>query len=229
MITIIHGDDVKASRDFLTQKKQESGSPMTLDGASLDVTQLTQALSGEGLFHEKSNIFIEQLLSKKKKSKELDAIIDVLNSNAEQAIFIWEGKLLEKKLLLHFPKSTERVFKLPQMLFTFLDNLKPNNARQLLPLYHNVLSTVEPEVLFAMITRQMRLLLSCKDSQDNPIDEVKRLQPWQVQKLKKQASLFPEEEIIEKYSSLHDIDYQFKTGRATLPLSSTIDIWLLKL
>ncbi len=229
MITIIHGDDLKASRDYLTEKKQESQSSLTLDGATLDITQLIQALSGDGLFEDKKDIFIEQLLSKKKKSKELDAIIDTLNTHTDQSIYLWEGKLLDKKVLGLFPKPIEKSFKLPQMLFTFLDSIKPNNSRQLLPLFHEVLNTVEPEVLFAMIVRQMRLLLSLKEIDSNPIDEVKRLQPWQVQKLKNQAALFPGNAIMTPYLVLHDIDYLIKTGRASLPLSSAIDIWLLKL
>lgn len=229
MITIIHGDDLKASRDFLTQKKQESKSPLSLDGSTLDMTQLVQALSGDGLFNEKKDVFIEQLFSKKKKGKELDSFIETLSTYSDLSVFLWEGKILERKTISLFPNAQEKYFKLPQMLFTFLDNIMPSNSRQLLPLYHEVLSTVEPEVLFAMITRQMRLLLFLKKVGDNPIDEVKRLQPWQVQKLKKQADAFSDDVLCNMFLELHEIDYKIKTGKSSLSLSSTIDIWLLKL
>ena len=91
------------------------------------------------------------------------------------------------------------------------------------------MQSVEPEVLFSMLIRQMRLLLSVNEIDDNPIDEVKRLKPWQTQKLKKQATFFTDSDLIATYKSLHEIDYRAKTGKASLPLSSTIDIWLLKL
>ena len=73
------------------------------------------------------------------------------------------------------------------------------------------------------------MLLALSDNYDFQIDEVKRLQTWQVQKLKKQASLFSREILVLNYRKLFEIDKAAKTGKATIPLSSAIDIWLLKL
>ena len=80
-----------------------------------------------------------------------------------------------------------------------------------------------------MLVRQMRLLMGLMDPSQNPIEEVKRLAPWQQQKLKKQAQLFTETQLISLYNSLFRIDNEQKTGKASVPLSNAIDFWLLKL
>ena len=228
MITIIHGDDIKSSRNYFSSLKQKAGPSLTLEGATLDITTLTQSLSGDGLFEENNTVFIEQLLSKRKKSKELDSLLAAITTS-DKDIIMWENKELDRKSLTAFPKAVVKAFKLPQAMFAFLDNLRPNNGSQLIKLYHQVLETVEPEILFAMMVRQLRLLLAVGSKVDDPIEEIKRLAPWQEQKLKKQRSLFTDDQLIDLYNQLFELDYRQKTGRLSMPATSAIDILLLKL
>ena len=228
MITILHGEDAKTSRQVFTDYRQK-GASITLEGSNLDVTTLTQSLGGDGLFDENKIVLIEQLLSKKKKSKELDSMITLLQSYPDKEIVLWEGKEIDRKLLAQFPKAQIRAFALPQLLFTFLDSIRPSHGAKLVSLYHQTLATVEPDMIFSMLVRQMRLLMGLMGPSQNPIEEVKRLAPWQQQKLKKQAQLFTETQLISLYNSLFRIDNEQKTGKASVPLSNAIDFWLLKL
>lgn len=229
MLTIIHGDDLKASRDFYISLRANASSPVILEGKDVDITSLTQVLSGSGLFDEQKAVFIEQLLTKRKKSKELDELISVLTSHTEKDITLWEGKELDRKILTLFPKAVIRPFKLPMLLFSFLDSLRPDHGTTLIKSFHELLETVEEEMVFSMLVRQLRLMLAVGSAAETQIDEVKRLQPWQAQKLRKQHAFFPEDALIRHYKQLFDIDYSLKTGRLATPLSSAIDIWLLSL
>lgn len=229
MITIIHGDDMKKSRDFFTSLKQESESIILLEGGTVDLTNLNQSLFGEGLFNENKTVVIEQLLTKKKKSKELDELVATIKSNSEKNIILWEGKDLEKRPLSLFPNANIKSFKLPQVLFSFLDSIKPGNGEELVRYFHAALLTLEPEILFTMIVRQVRILLALANDSDDPIEELKRLAPWQKQKLKKQASLFLDDHLTLIYQNLLEIDLKQKTGQEAYPLTSSIDFLLLKL
>ena len=84
-------------------------------------------------------------------------------------------------------------------------------------------------MVFFMLIRQFRLLLALREKSTVHIDEVKRLAPWQMGKLQKQALLFSPEKLVFLYSQLADIDANHKIGKLSLPLDSTIDIFLLEI
>jgi len=160
MLTILHGDDIASSRKYFLEQKEKYPDAVFLEGEKIALDELEQAFASDGLFTTTKTVFIEQLLAKRKKSKELDEIIGKLNSYASShEIILWEGKELEKTLLTNFKTATARPFKLPQTLFAFLDTLKPNNAKQLITLFHQTLEIVEVEMLFFMLIRHFRLLL----------------------------------------------------------------------
>lgn len=230
MITLIHGDDVGASRNYLLELKARSGDTSVLDGEKITVTDLSQEMDGGGLFVEKQTIIIEQLLSKRKTGKEKSALIKFIQDKTlEHDIILWEGKDLDKKTVNLFRHSSVKEFKIPQTLFHFLDNIKPNNGNKLVPLYHTVLETTEPEMVFFMLVRQMRLLLAMRERSIAQIDEVKRLAPWQVGKIQRQASLFTRNHLVSLYTKLAKMDKELKTGTLPLPLDSAIDIFLLEI
>jgi len=84
MITLLHGENIMASRNALTSLKSQSADReiRQLDGNGLDVTMLTQALESAGLFGTEVLIVIENLLSKsEKKGKTYDELIEVLIKN----------------------------------------------------------------------------------------------------------------------------------------------------
>lgn len=228
MITILHGDDTAASRNALYQAKQKTKYAVTFTGDEVNLTDLAQALQGDGLFTEIKTIFIEDLFNKKR-GDELEAIIAYLTEQGkEHAIYLWERKLLTATTLKLIKNATIAAYKLPQELFRFLDAIRPNNSDHAITLFHRALSTTDSEMLFFMLVRQFRLLLAVKET-DTPIEEVQKLAPWQKSKLKQQAKLFSRDKLFSAYTHLSKIDKQAKTGEATTPLTTTIDFLLLAL
>lgn len=228
MITIIHGDDITSSRNyFLDTKKQKAGA-VSLTAEQTNMTDLAQAFEGGGLFEETKSIFIEELFTKKKKGKELDAILAYINQQAKtQDIYLWEKKTLTPTSLKSLISPITKLFKLPQVLFRFLDSIKPNNSQEVLRLFHNTLKTADTEMAFFMLVRQFRLLLAVRENAS--IEEVQRLAPWQKSKLLTQAKSFSKNELVNTYIALHEIDRDAKTGRHDAPLTTNIDFLLLAL
>lgn len=232
MLVIIHGDDELSSRNyFVSQKNADS---LTFDAENVNTGELEQSLSGSGLFGSTNKILIENLFTRVG-TKNLNEIAKILNKKSKADVYIWADKILSAKQLSSFSGSQVKLFKIPQNIWSFLDSIKPKNISNV-SMFHNALSSTEPEIVFAMIVRQFRLMLGLSDSSNLPagkagnnIDEVKRLAPWQRGKLVRQASLFGLEKLKQSYKKLYKIDKSVKTGSSNLTLVQNIDILLLDL
>ncbi|MFH1833138.1 MAG: hypothetical protein ABH816_03135 [Candidatus Levyibacteriota bacterium] len=233
MITIIHGDDIVNSRKFFSEEKEKTKNSFSLDGQNLTVNDIAQVFEGEGLFSDEKNIFIENIFSKKKQSIDFKQILGLIEKNEKNAnIFIWEGKELTKSQISTFKNPVVKIFKQPQILFTFLDSIKPANSKNMIVGFHELLKTMGSELVFYMLVRQFRVLLALSDSNpsaDGTIDEINRLAPWQKDKLQRQAKLFSIEQLKNIYQKLYDIDLCQKTGTLNLSLVQSIDILLISL
>lgn len=237
MITIIHGSDTSLSRKYFLDEKQKVVNAVLLDAEQVNLTDLTQVFEGGGLFGESKFIFIEQLLTKRKKSTDLTGILTYLEKNATgHTIFLWEGKELDRGTLTLLKNPIVKIFKLPQTLFQLLDAILPGNGKTLIKLYHQTLVASDAEMVFYMLIRQIRILLAIKripanlDSKSpnevntpDPIDEVKRIAPWQKNKLENQANHFEVQQLLTIYSKLFTLEVGQKTGTLAVPLSSAID------
>lgn len=228
MITIIHGDDLSASRNYyLSQKTKDA---ITFDGDKVTVTDLTQAFQGDSLFTQEKVFFLENFLTKRKASNTTDELIEFLKQEGPNAnIFLWESKPLTKKQQITFPKAVVKQFSFPQILFTFLDGIKPDNGHQLIKLFHQTLQQSETELVFFMLIRHIRVLLALTDNSPEIIDEVKRLQPWQKKKLRTQSSFFTVEKLKKMLINLAQVDLQQKTGTLHTSLEQAVDFFLLAL
>ena len=228
MLTIIHGTDIAASRKFFLEQRQKHTQTVSLDEMYVTLTDLYQILEGGSFFEESKYLFIEQFLTKRKKSAEKNAIIDYLiKHSASHHIFLWEGKELDRSSLSSFKTAQIQVFKLPSTLFLFLDSLKPKNQKQMISLFHKTLETTESEMIFFMLVRQFRILLALSQAGKNEIDELKRVATWQRGKFKKQAASFGLDRLKELYGKLFTIELGQKTGSLSSPLVSAIDFFLL--
>jgi len=239
MLTIIHGSDSAQSRKFFLDEKNKYQYSVHLEAEQVNLTDLTQLFDGGGLFNEIKYIFIEQFLTKRKKSSDYKEIIAYLQKNAsENTIYLWENKELETSALKGFPKAVIKAFKLPQTLFQLLDAIKPRNQKELIKLFHATVENTETEMVFFMLVRQFRLLLGIMPAQpqglrspepreNNAIDEIKKLQPWQKTKLERQANMFDLSHLLELYEKLFTIEINQKTGVLTSSLICTIDFFLL--
>lgn len=230
MLTIIHGTDIVASRKFFLDQKQSHPEALSLDAESVNLTDLAQVIEGGGLFGESKYIFIEQFLIKRKKSSDYKDVIAYLDTHAdEHTIFLWENKELDIATQKAFKKAAVRPFKLPQTLFTMLDNIKPGNGKLLIKQFHETIESTEVEMVFFMLIRQFRMLLALTDQTSNQeIDEVKKL-TWQRAKMQKQATAFEIDQLLSLYSKLFEIERGQKTGTLSVPLTTAIDFFLLEI
>jgi len=229
MITIIHGSDITKSRTFYIDTRQKFENPDIFDGEKIDYDTLFQTLEGNSLFTNQRHVFIENFISKtKSNSNEFKQIVEYLNSNKDFEIVFWEDKELTKGQAAAFKNVSLQLFNYPQILFTFLDSIKPNNISSV-KLFHDLQNTMETELIFYMLVRQFRLLLAVTSTGSQNIDETKRLAPWQSSKLKSQAQYFGEEKLIKAYKRFYKMDYETKYGLTSLSLTSAIDIFLIDL
>ncbi|HYK09056.1 MAG TPA: hypothetical protein VEW42_06175 [Candidatus Eisenbacteria bacterium] len=235
MITLIHGEDITASRNFYFDAKKKSVDAITLDGTAITLTDLQQALSGSDLFGVKKDIFIENLISKRKSIKDIEQFVDIItDSNAETVL--WESKELTPKQVGLFGKAAVRLFKIPSTIFAFLDGIRPNNGKQLIELFHKTLEDKDPEFVLFMLQRQIRTLLALSSSSEESesrsatfISELSRLAPWQKGKVEKQAGLFSTQQLLDVHDKLFQLELDMKTGGLTLPLAESIDMLLLSI
>lgn len=231
MITIIHGDDISQSRNYFSQLKQKHKGFVLFDGNNLIITDLVQNIEGSGLFGSTRTIFIEDFLTKlKKNNKESKEILGFIVKKLDGVnFFLWESKEILKRDLSVFKNAAIKLFKLPKNIFLFLDNLKPGNSKNMLNLFHQALdSGIKEELILFMMQRQFRLLLAISDVNENEsIEELIRLAPWQMGKLERQAKLFNISYLKKIYTKLYEIEIAQKTGTLSLSLNQNIDILLL--
>jgi DNA polymerase III delta subunit len=230
MITILHGDDIASSRNYYITERQKSKNTVILDGDKLTISDLMQSLEGGSLFNEEKDIFIENFFSGKKANANFKELVIYLDKHTNEAnICFWENSELSKTELATFKKATIKLFKIPKNLFGFLDNIKPGNIDSVKQ-FHELLSLTPEELIFFMLVRQFRILLAISDiDTKNPIDELKRLAPWQMGKLKNQARLFGMEKLTTIYTRLYEIDSAYKQGKLPATLTLTIDFLLVDL
>lgn len=226
MITLIHGDDIVSSRNYFYSVKSGTENPIVFDNNNYNLTDFLQSLSGKSLFAENKKIFLDRVFSSKKLAGEqLENVVSAINkSHSPIEIIIWEGSELPKTFLNQFPKANVKFFKLSQSLFAFLDSVRPNNPQNVI-LFHDALKNSDENMLFSMLVRQFRLLLSVS-SNSNGIEETKKLAPWQIEKLQRQSRMFTNEQLKKIYNKLYETDLNIKTG--VYPnLTNAIDILLL--
>jgi DNA polymerase III delta subunit len=227
MITVIHGDNIKASRELFFTKKQNEKDSVLLNGPTTNITDLAQALHGKELFADANVVFIEELFSKKKKGKDLEQLTSYVKDNStDSQVILWESKSLTKREIDSLGNVTEKKFDFPKEIFTFLDSIKPGNSKAAIQFFHKTIEIEEPEFALFMIIRHIRILLGLNAPEGHEIDEVKRLAPWQIKKLETQAKLFGNELLINFYQKLFVIEKNMKTGKLSLSLESHIDFLL---
>ncbi|EKD67203.1 MAG: hypothetical protein ACD_48C00543G0003 [uncultured bacterium] len=226
MITLIHGDDIDASRQALNTFKKEAKSKelRQLDGRSVDATMLTQTLESGSLFGKEYVVIIENLFGKLgKKIKIIESLSTILRKSNSQ-IILWENKELSATVIKSLGKVDGKLFKTPIILFQFLDSIVPGRKSNALILFQKLETTQPVEIVFMMLFRRIRQLLIVI-SGSSP----EGLQPWQTSRLRTQAKMFSQEKLLDLYRTLLDIEYSIKSGASPFSLGSHIRQFLISL
>lgn len=223
MIYILHGDDITASRQYIssltTGKKIE-----TLDGRNISISQLEESLQSS-LFGGEKTILIENFLSKNKKKKEL--IEPILRNSTIYDIVFWDDSKLTPTQLSLIKTAEIKLFSLPQFYFQFLDSFSPGNSQYVFGLYHQLLNTTSPELAFYSLLKRVRQLILIQMGEIKNSKEGSSLQNWQIDKLKKQLSKWSKGNLYNVYSQLQTIEIKMKSGSLPLGLSKQLDILIL--
>ncbi len=235
MITILHGDNQVASRQRLTQLKDEAKSQgkevITLEGKGIDMNAIVQNLESQSLFSIPKLVTIENLISSLRTgSKAKDEIIEyLLAGKFDSDVILWEGKSVGKNLLKLRKQKHVSVedFKMPVVIFKFVESLTPTTVPDALHYFNEVIQTSPVEVIFTMIVRQFRILLAL--STNAPIEEITKMSPWVKGNAARQARMFSEETLKKLYKQLLVIDFQTKTGKTPFDLTKNTQAFIMSL
>ncbi len=214
---IIHGDDSVAARnqlnDLILAASVKEAEIKRLSAKDANLTSITQILEGLTLFGKAPVLILEGIFSLPK-SKNKDLLLDFLAKYTDRDIFLYEDKTLSPTALKPFSKAKVNQHKPAPIIFTFLDSLRPGGPTKSLKLLSDLeVAHQHAELIFAMLIRQVRLLLQALEPASL------KAAPWQKARLVSQARLFGERGLLKLHNDLYRIDKQLKTGANPLDLS----------
>lgn len=211
-ITLLHGENVKASRDryfkIIDSIKKRGWEIINLNSSS---DELETAISNLGLFSQDRLYIIDGVDNNfKKQIKTLNKKVFDLDIN----LLIWNEGNVEASLVKIFSKGiNEERFDYPKKIFVFLESLRPGNARVFNTLLSEILEHESIELIYYLVSKHFTDLYMAKLGINLP-----GYQPWRMNKLKNQATSFDEvllEKIIKK---LTHADWKVKNSEADLTL-----------
>lgn len=232
MITILHGEHTVDSRkklNTLREQAQKLGKEvLELEGKSVPYEELIQSLESLTLFGNSRLVIIDNFLSSLKPGTKRDEITQYFIQGAFDAdLILWEDKAVGRSLIKLKKAGHVRVeeFKTPTAVFSLVESLAPNSTAQSIYYFHKTLESTVPEIVFAMLVRQFRLLIATAAGADIP--EIARIAPWQKGKFTTQAALFSGALLKRLYKDLMIIDYQIKTGKSPYDLTKRIEQFMM--
>jgi DNA polymerase III delta subunit len=218
-IIILHGDDELRLYERLTMfvdsAKGRSWEVAYLDDPSLS---LEEQLSSSSLFGAE-RFFVIRDISRLGK-KELGWIAKKSKDLPGNLIIYHEG-YVPQGILKVLPDAKVEEFKLPVILWNFLDGLYPGDSERSIKQFHKLIEHEAPEFIFTLIAKLFRDLYWVKT------DEKSLPYPgWRVGKLKQQSSKFTLEQLKNIIARLAEIDIKVKTSKAEIV--SELDLLIIK-
>lgn len=211
---ILHGEDTTKSYAklvlFTDEKKLKNVEVITRDYSEIDTTYLRQELGSKGLFGNDKCFVIKNLLSGNK-SNNKEKLIEIISKNTDRDIILWENKAITVSILKHFKEAKIEIFTVSPIIFKFLDCLRPTNTSNILTSWKKmIIEKTEPEFIFAMLVRQIKLLIQAKTGPENL-----KLAPYPMRLITSQATCFQIEHLLNLYNMLFEIEVKIKTGKST--------------
>ncbi|OGV91872.1 hypothetical protein A3A66_01550 [Microgenomates group bacterium RIFCSPLOWO2_01_FULL_46_13] len=218
-ITIFHGDDPVASRQALRETLEAEEKRRQLEvirfDRNFDLTDIIQAVEAPAMLINERLIIIERLFSLRSNQNGMAIQKYLAAQKFSEPVYLWEENQLQQKQLAVFPRATIKLFKLPVVVFKWLDSILPGNEPESARLLTECLKTEAAEKVFFLLARQVRLLLTL-DDEKLPIPQ------WQRQKLGQQRQRWGWSRIIWLHRRLTEIDEATKTGQNILTLKDEL-------
>lgn len=219
-IIVLHGDDTEKSygrlQKFVEVAKERSWEVIYMDDSP---QSFEEVLSATSLFGGE-RFFILRDIKKlgKKETSWLNKKYPELSGN----LIIYHDGLLNVTFLKSLPKDIKiEEFKLPVLLWNFLDNLTPGYVERNIKTLHKIIEKQPIEFIFSLIAKQFRDLYWAKIGATG-----NQIPGWKLLKFKTAASKFSEEQLKEIIGKLSEIDIKVKTSRANL--TDELDLLILK-
>ena len=220
-IIVLHGDDQRKLYNrlskFIEIAKERSWEVVYLDDPKLSIQE---QLSSSSLFGSERFFIIRDISRLSKKEVEW---LNIKSSDLSGTLIIYHEGYVSQLILKRLPNGTKvEEFKLPVMLWNFLDGLYPGNSGKSIKQFHQIIEKEAPEFIFTLIAKLLRDLYWVKtDSKSLPYPD------WRVGKLKVQASKFSIDQLKILIEKLAEIDIKVKTSKSDL--TSELDLLIIKL
>ncbi len=225
MIYVITGEDVSSSRKKLTELLSGRTNIIRLDGEKCSIAQLDEALVSESLFSDSKIVVLENFSKLIPEAKVFD-LLKSFEKEENTEIILWDEAGISPKIEEALRSAKIFKFSFPKYYYQFLDSVSPSSINTL-KLLHEVLRTFESEQVLYGLTRRIRQLLMVKTGEYQDFSDLKRMQSWQIGKLKKQSSFWSENQLKRVFLELAELDEKLKTSSLSMPLSAHLDILLL--
>lgn len=228
MLTILHGENIVASRNFLNllikQAQRKGIAVVKITNDNFQINNLVSALEPD-LFGQTKLVILDEFQKFSPQARE--DIAKVARKLAPQShLVIWSNKNLPAKTLKLFPQGKDRLFKPSNQIFKLLDFLTPNQKINNLKLLNQALAQDGIGlVLYLLISRTEELILVKTGHQD----KLKRKAPWQTKRLIFQAEKFPLPTLEKLLEQLILLDYRQKTGQLAYSPEFGLELLIAKL
>lgn len=192
-----------------------------VSGKSCDITSLTQSLTSNSLFGTETLIVLDNLISKLgRKTSLITQYAKIINGRSDDAhVVLWEEKELSVTSLKNFTGQVKpELYKLPVILWQFLDTLKPGAVKNSLTLLKQILEQEAPELIWSLMTKRVTHLLYIREGVISA-----DLQSWQAGRLTSQAKAFTMEKLQLLNRRLLDAEFEFKSGRSVYMMREMIE------
>jgi len=204
-IIILHGEDEDKSYQrlqvFIHEAKKRSWEVVNLERNN----DLSEVLSYQSLFGKNRFFILEDVNIIKKKDFNW---LTKNSQNIEGTLIIYQKGLLAKGTINKLPKPDKiEEYKLPKLIWNFLDSFYPGNLRNSLLLLHKITETEPVEMAFYFLIRHLRDLYWVKLNESLP-----PYPSWRIGKLKNQALKFKNKLLGKIISDFSKIDLKSKTS-----------------
>lgn len=219
-IIVLHGDDEKnvyeRLQKFVVVAKERGWEMAQLDESEISIRE---QLNTSSLFSS-NRFFILKEISRLGK-KELEWL-GKNYENLDGTLIIYHEGSIPVSFLKGLPKETKiEEFKLPVLLWNFLDGLIPGNYTREVSTFHKIIEKQPVEFVFSLIARHFRdLYWVAADPASTGFPF------WKLGKLKSQASRFTDEKLQQIIGFLAEIDIKVKTSKANL--TDELDLLIIK-
>ncbi len=219
-IIVLHGDDERKIYErlqkFLGVARERGWEVSYIDEAP---NSIQEQLSATSLF-SKNRFFILKDTSKLGK-KELEWLNQNYD-NLEGTLIIYHEGAVSTTFLKSLPKdSKNEEFKLPVLLWNFLEGLTPGSSEKSIKQFHRIIEHEAPEFVITLLAKLFRDLYWVKtDPSTMPYPT------WRTQKLKAQASHYEGEKLQKIINILSEIDVKVKTSKANI--TDELDLLIIK-